>query len=465
MSKKSFFFLMEDNKPKQSPPKNFQEEVVDAIVKGDLAAFKKCCVGKNDINRRLLPHKELKPVPKYNKDQRYINIKGPTMLMFAILCEQDEIVEYILDNKNPDVSKPVEGYKCLHLAAMVKDPRCLKLLLQHAWIQENIDDPIELLGTNAQDNEKTTALHVAVSNRRYANAILLKDHFPKPRWFKKKDKKPKDKDAAPEGTEQPEENKETIEEEEDVNEPNETASINQKSASGSTPLYIAVFLRDYKMVRILLSCEADPSIPCAKDVTPLQLALDMQAKNKEKKEKIQAQQTSQKKKSKPETDDIDLIVTALQNADSEEKPDTLDILKKELAPELLDKKEENSSQSSDEEAEEDEGEKPAEDESKPGEAKPEKEKKKQEAQSVGDKKIFKQLLDQIKQLNARLTLLESQKGAQGFPQQPPPSMHSNVSQDSVCSNCGAAGAKLCPQCHRYFCDLCFRKQLVHKCTV
>ena len=270
---------MEENKSKTSPPKNFQEEVAEAIIKGDLAAFKKCCVGKNDINRRLLPHKELKPVPKYNKDQRYINIKGPTMLMLAILCEQDEIVEYILDNKNPNVAIKVEGYNCLHLAAMVKDPRCLKLLLQHAWIQENIDEPIELLGTNAQENEKTTALHVAVSNRRYANAILLLDTFPKPRWSQKKDKKPKDKEAAPEGTEQPAEKKDDVEEEEETHENNDIASINQKSASGSTPLYIAMFLHDYKMVKILLSFDADPSHYI-----------------------------------NPEKDEIDLIITALKNA-------------------------------------------------------------------------------------------------------------------------------------------------------
>ena len=59
---------MEDNNPKRRLPNNFQEEVSDAIVKGDLAAFKKSHVGKNDTNQRLLLHKELNPVPKYNKD-------------------------------------------------------------------------------------------------------------------------------------------------------------------------------------------------------------------------------------------------------------------------------------------------------------------------------------------------------------------------------------------------------------
>lgn len=456
---------MSEEKPKQSTPKNFQEEVAEAIAKGDLAAFKKCCVGKNDINRRLLPHKELKPVPKYNPDQRYINIKGPTMLMYAILCEQDPIVEYILENKNPNVSVKVEGYNCLHLAAMVKDPKCLKLLLQHDWIQENIDEPIDLLGTNAKENEKTTALHAAVSNRRIANAILLLDQFPRARWSQKKDKKPKDKEVTPETpSEQPaEEKKDEVEEEEEIPERN-PASINQKSSSGATPLYIAVFLHDYKMVRILLSCEADPSIQCAKEKTPLQLAEEIKNLNDEKKAKQSSQQTSQKKKSKPEIDEIDQIVTALQNAETEEKPDTLDVLKKELAPELIEKKEEHSSNSSDEEEKDEDEENPAEGgEAKPSEAKPEKEKKKSKQQFSGQEKILSQIFDQLKQLNARLTSIENERRVP-YPTQPAP-ISSDVTQDAVCSNCGASGAKQCPQCHKYYCDLCYRKQTVHKCTV
>ena len=459
-----------EEKPKQSAPKNFQEEVADAIVKGDLAAFKKCCVGKNDINRRLLPHKELKPVPQYNPLQRYINIKGPTMLMFAILCEQDKIVEYILDAKNPDVSIKVEGYNCLHLAAMVKDPKCLQFLLQHEWIQENIDEPIDLLGTNAKENERTTALHVAVSNRRYANAILLLSPLPKPRWSSKKDKKPKEQEGATDSSaEKPAEGKETTEEEEDVQEEERNpASINQKSASGSTPLYIAVFLHDFKMVRILLSQEADPSIECAKGKTPLQLALEIQAANNEKKAKIQAQQTNQKKKGKAENDEIDQIVTALQNAETEEKPDTLEVLKKELAPELIEKKEHSESSSSDEEDQENEVEEPEEGESHPTESShekekgKEKEKKKSKASSASQERLLGQIFDQLKQLNARVALIENERR-----NQVPGQVHqidANISRDNVCTNCGASGARTCPQCHKCYCDTCYRKQNVHKCT-
>lgn len=274
--KKSFFFFMEeeDNNPKLSP--EFQEKVVNAIVKGDLEAFKKLGVGNDEINRQLLPQKELKPVPKYNKDQSYIIIKGPTTIMFAILCEQDEIVEYILESTNPDVSIKVKGYNCLHLAAIVKDPRCLKHILQHEWIQQEIDEPVDF---PSREGEKTTALHLAVSNRNYDNVKLLTNSFPKPRWsFRKRITNDDDDDDCLEMF---------------------PSNVSQKSASGLTPLYIAVSLCDYKMVEILLSVDADPFIECANNKTPIQLALDMQ---KEKKDK-----------SKQENDEIDLIVTALQN--------------------------------------------------------------------------------------------------------------------------------------------------------
>jgi hypothetical protein len=74
--------------------KNFQEMTSDAIINGDLAAFKKCCVGKNDINRRLLQYRDLDYKRKYNPDERYIRLRGPTMTMLAILCEQEKILNY-----------------------------------------------------------------------------------------------------------------------------------------------------------------------------------------------------------------------------------------------------------------------------------------------------------------------------------------------------------------------------------
>lgn len=261
--------MADQDKPKPTPPKNFQEEVADAIVSGNLAAFKKCCVGKNDINRRLLPHKELKAKPAHNPEERYINIRGPTMLMYAILCEREEIVEYILDNKSPDVGKEVEGYNCVHLAAMIKDPRCLKLLLQHEWIQENIDITLDLPDTHNEGCDGTTALHLAVSNRRYANVFLLLKKMPKARQAQKRDKQ------------------RTEELEDYIFKYKSLANVNKKSASGSTPLHIAVSLCDYKMVRILISSDSDIYIQNANGRTPLYLAFEYQQANNDKRRRLQ----------------------------------------------------------------------------------------------------------------------------------------------------------------------------------
>jgi hypothetical protein len=83
--------------------------VSDAIIQGDLIAFKKCAVGRHDIDRRILEYRDLPYQRKYNPDERYVPLRGPTMTMLAILCEQDEILEYILENKCPDLSVRVEG--------------------------------------------------------------------------------------------------------------------------------------------------------------------------------------------------------------------------------------------------------------------------------------------------------------------------------------------------------------------
>jgi hypothetical protein len=213
----------------------------EAIINGDLAAFKKCCVGKNDINRRLLQYRDLEYKRKYNPNERYIRLRGPTMTMLAILCEQDEILQYILDTKCPDLSVRVDGYTALHLAAMIKDYRPLKLLIQYQWVQENINIPIELKGVPAQQGDFTTALHAAVSNHRLANIFLLISDFPA--YKKMPEAKPthvsagkKSKDDTAPATEPPADD-----------EPAQTyqpANVDQRSAAGSSPLYIAVFLKD-----------------------------------------------------------------------------------------------------------------------------------------------------------------------------------------------------------------------------
>ncbi|OHS94510.1 hypothetical protein TRFO_11155 [Tritrichomonas foetus] len=456
-----------EEKPVNNPPKSFQEMVVEAIKNGDLQDFRRCCVGKNDINRRLLPHKDLKPIPKYNPNERYLEVKGPTMVMFAILCERDDILQMILEQKQPDLSICVEGYNALHLAAMTKDFKCLRLLLQNKWIQENIDFPVELHGTTPKENEFTTALHIAVSNRRYANAILLLDDTPV------NPKKTKEGDEE-------EEEEELGQGQGDADAHRNQANVNQKSTSGSTPLYIATYLNDLKMVRILLSAGADPTIICGKGATAQQLAEENQKKNNERKQR-QAEREKENpsrkgKHRKEEKDDIDEIVDLFRNGDDS---NSFPNLKQLYAPELVEEKDKLIDQDgSDDEEEEDE------DDDEQINIKSTKSKqnhsqydgdendrpKQKPKKSKNNGNLLKKILSQLNQINARLDKLErgTSQGVGNFPNQsgnivsPPNPDVISIAVD-VCNKCGAAGAKKCPNCNNFYCDKCTRLSQFHPC--
>lgn len=452
-----------------SIPKTFQEEVVDAILAGDLQAFKKCCVGKNDIDRRLLPTKDLKPRPKINTNERYIPIKGPTMVMFCILCEQSEILEYILLEKNPDLSKRVDGYNCVHLAAMVKDPKCLQLLLREEWVQQNINLPIEIPGTPTSDTHFATVLHAAVTNKRLANTFLLLTDFPPVR------------ETAPQ--------KQT--EEEGESQPSSTvyssaSLIDQKSISGSTPLYIAVFLENYPLVRILLCLGADPTIGCISPLeaksnqserTPLQLALELKDKNQKRKEKLKDVLTGKVNQSTLDKEsDIDRIVKLLQDFNESGSPDTPEFLMHEYCPEL----EEPTNEEEDTDENQDEGSKnetieatqttqqPHEEASEPTTQKttqptPEK-KKKPRATSNIDNSILTQILEKVSQIDRRLQVLENQQVQQVTTTRPTANM-TNLQRVTECCVCHSSDATSCPTCHNFYCDTCMRKQHIHHCTL
>jgi hypothetical protein len=64
----------------EAPPKHkrFQEIVLEAIIGGDLCAFKKRQVGSSKINRRPLPYGKLPYKRKYNPFERYPLFRGPT---------------------------------------------------------------------------------------------------------------------------------------------------------------------------------------------------------------------------------------------------------------------------------------------------------------------------------------------------------------------------------------------------
>ena len=422
-----------------SPGKKFQELVVDAIIAGDLAAFKRCGVSKNDIDRRLCQYRELTPVPKYSVSERYPPIRGPTMVMFAILCEQDEILQYILDCKNPDLSIRVEGQTALHMAALTKDWRCLNILIKYQYIQENIDQPVELVGVKPVEGSKTTALHIAVNNRRLANAMLLVSQFP-PAVKIPEPKKPGENKAE----ENPEQN--------DQEPPTyATADVLARTDFGTPVLYLAVFNRDPDMVRVLLAAGADPTQQHAKGKTCLELA-------KEMRENARKAREGEKKSRRHKRDPEEVICELLEGQATQD----LETLKAELCPELLPDDENFAMVSDDDEEEDDEeedyDEEPVVVQKKPQpKAKPKAKKHKKSGQSGSLDKI----MDMLQLMNRRLEALEA-NGAMGMRMGPQVVASAQV-QSGVCCNCNRTPAAECRECHKCFCDACVTKRDIHPC--
>ena len=263
--------------------RDFQTSVINAISTGNLAAFRNLKIGTVDVDRRLLPFTQLQAAPKYNPDSKIPVPRGPTMLIFAILCERDEFVSFILDALKPDLSRYIGGFNAIHYAAMTQDFRCLRVLLNHEFYQQNIDIPVLVGGTNT-DSCFTTALHCAVSSRRLAQVLLLCEGV-------------KHDEDEPSG-----------------------ANPNQLSESGNPPLYMAVSLMNVDIVRVLMAAGADPSQPNTEGKSPL----DLIGEKKEMKDKMGRRSRSD--------NNIDRIYAILEERDAN---DFLENLKTELCPEVL----------------------------------------------------------------------------------------------------------------------------------
>ena len=171
--------------------------------------------------------------------------------MLAVLCEQDEIVEYILKEKEPNLGIRAGCYTAFHLSILTKDHKCFDLLLSTEYYQANIDLELLLDGVPHDDGQKTTALHSAISQKNYYVVYkLLHSPLPEIQFFSKSE-------------ESKEEGKEDNQEPEEKEHPEyQIANINQISCSGSTPLRIAAHIHDIKMVCLLYSLgDPDPWLP------------------------------------------------------------------------------------------------------------------------------------------------------------------------------------------------------------
>jgi hypothetical protein len=267
-----------------TPSQSLQDRAVSAIISGDLNSFKSLNVGPFDVNRRLFPDIDLDYKPKYNPTERYPRPRGPTMPILSILCEQDSILEYILENASPDLSIRVDGRTALHYASMVKSHRLLQLLIQYQYIQENINEPVEHENAPGGFGNFTTALHVAISNGRLANVFLLLSDFPPYKKFPTPKRFPKP----------PEESEDFVH--------YQVANIDQRAASGSAPLFIATFIKDLRAVEILLVAGADPTIKNGEGINAAILAANNKTREQERGKPGLATQIADLIESPPNTD-------------------------------------------------------------------------------------------------------------------------------------------------------------------
>lgn len=430
---------------KPAPMKNFQEMVAEAIIAGDLEKYKKCHVSRNDINRQLLPHRELEPKPQYNPNERCLRIRGPTIPMLMVMCEQDEMLRYCLENQCPNLAINVQGYNIIHVAAMSKDHKCLQELLKYKWVQEHIDAPCTIV-TAADESNCTTALHIAVSNRRYHNVCLLLSPFKKAKAIPAAKSMLGGKKAE-----------ETPKEEEDEGEV-QPANFDMISATGATPLYIATFLKDVNLVRLLLAAGADSSIVHkTRNETAIDLITRLKEKNDENKAKKPKPSTKGKKKVIDPIDEIFELLTDENKTTTELKQEIINI-----CPDLADDEgmvDEDAQDEEECEAEEDD--EPAAEVDDDSEEEKEVEVKTETKSKKSSRKDDR--LDQIvalmKSFSDRLDRIE-RNYVSGTVSRPGVSAQ-NVVSGSACVVCSVQGT-ICPTCHKCYCDRCKLKP-VHSC--
>ena len=148
-----------------------QRDIIDVIQHGKLNDFIARNIG-SVINEPLLPSEFVEYHPKYNPNEEYIRAIAMTPLMFAIICERDDIVEYILKNLNPDLNyrHHFSNYTAFVMSALTKDCRCMNLFLKlkENWVKEHINDNLSFFKSN-----QTTIIHLLTNRRDYMKLSAL----------------------------------------------------------------------------------------------------------------------------------------------------------------------------------------------------------------------------------------------------------------------------------------------------
>ena len=225
-----------------------EQKIIKIVQNGDVDALKELGLRNNEANRPLTITQNVKIITP-SKKCPFRMIHAPTILILSILCEQPKMLQFILDNFKPDLNYRVNGWSPLHYSCCTGSYECLQILLQYQFIQENIDQPVIEPNTKSDDSNFTTALHIAVTNHRHAQVILLTSELPNiiygPNGEKLESPKPSEYQST---------------------------NIDHLSAHGSSALHIAAKTNDKDMVKILINAGADTNVTDSHNRTPLQLA-------------------------------------------------------------------------------------------------------------------------------------------------------------------------------------------------
>ena len=230
----------------------YEEKVVKAIQEGSIVELKKCWISKSDVNRPLSFSREY--IVKNNSNiYPFPRIKNPTLVVYSILCEQPEILLYLCETKSPNLLQKVNGWAPIHYAACTASPECMRVLLKFQVIQESIDFPVTE-PMKIKEGRATTALHIAVTNRRHAQALMLTQDLPEIEYNGELKKITKSELKY------------------------KSANVTQMSAFGSLPIHIAVRQNDVELCRILMSVNDDLTLTNDKGKTPLDIANEYRKK-------------------------------------------------------------------------------------------------------------------------------------------------------------------------------------------
>jgi hypothetical protein len=190
----------------------YHRVVAKSISSGDLLQFKLCGIAGADVDSPLMIAVSYPPQPASYKEPP--RPKNPTILVFAILCEQPAIIDYILEVLHPDPLVCIDGFTAIHYAAMLLNFRPLQALLKHSAMLATVNCPVEIPQRPTIDGRGTTALHLAVSHLSIGNVCLLAG----------------------------------------------CADVNAISTQGNPPLFLAVRTRFTKVVEILVAAGADRTL-------------------------------------------------------------------------------------------------------------------------------------------------------------------------------------------------------------